>query len=188
LKIVRVSKLVLIVALVAGFGVGCAKARANTEPILLPELMPPPPPPRVVETLPEDPLPTIEPSPVESALLTPPTRTPPPAPPKPEPPKTETAVVLPERPAPTAPSLTLKPGPGVQAQTEASIRAMLDRAVRDLQRVSVNYAALNEDGRTQFDTARRFIQQAEEALKGANLAFAGKLADKAATMASVLVR
>ena len=82
--------------------------------------------------------------------------------------------------------LTLKPGPGVQAQTEASIRALLDRAGQDLQRV--NYAALNADGRTQYDTARRFQLQAEEALKGANLAFAGKLADKAATMAAVLVR
>ena len=182
----RVSKLILVVALVLGSGVACAKARASTEPILMPELVPPPPPPRIVETFPADPLPTIAPSPVESALSTPPPRPPAPAPAKPEPPKLETAVVLPERPAPAAPSLTLKPGPGVQAQTEASIRALLDRAGRDLQRV--NYAALNADGRTQYDTARRFQLQAEEALKGANLAFAGKLADKAATMAAVLVR
>ena len=182
----RLPKLILIVTLVVGSGIACAKARANTEPILMPDLVPPPPPPRIVETFPVDPLPTIAPSPVESALSTPPARPPAPAPAKPEPPKIETAVVVPERPAPTAPSLTLKPGPGVQAQTEASIRTMLDRAVRDLQRV--NYAALNEDGRTQFETARRFMQQAEEALKGANLAFAGKLADKAATMASILVR
>jgi hypothetical protein len=32
------------------------------------------------------------------------------------------------------------------------------------------------------------MQQAEDALKAASLAFAGKLADKAATMAAVLVR
>lgn len=182
----RVSKLILVVALVVGSGVACAKARANTEPVLMPELLPPPPPPRIVETFPVDPLPTIEPSPVESALSVPPEPPPAPAPAKPEPPKTEPALVVPERPAPGAPSLTLKPGPGVHAQTEASIRALLDRAARDLQRV--NYAALNADGRTQFDTARRFMQQAEEALKGANLAFAGKLADKAATMAAILVR
>ena len=182
----RVSKLILVVALVVGSAVACAKARASTEPVLMPELLPPPPPPRIVETFPVDPLPTIEPSPVESALSVPPERPPAPAPAKPEPPKTEPALEVPERPAPGAPSLTLKPGPGVHAQTEASIRALLDRAVRDLQRV--NYAALNADGRTQFDAARRFMQQAEEALKGANLAFAGKLADKAATMAAVLVR
>jgi type IV secretory pathway VirB10-like protein len=182
---VRLPKLILLVALVAG-SAACAKARANTEPILMPDLLPPPPPPRIVETFPVEPLPTIAPSPVESALSTPPARPPEPPPAKPEPPKTEPVVVAPERPAPSAPSLTLKPGPGVQAQTEISIRAMLDRAVRDLHRV--NYAALNQDGRTQYEAARRFMQQAEEALKGANLAFAGKLADKAATMASLLVR
>ena len=38
------------------------------------------------------------------------------------------------------------------------------------------------------DFTRRFIQQAEEALKSRNIVFAGKLADKAATMAAVLVR
>jgi hypothetical protein len=152
----------------------------------MPELMPPPPPPRVVETFAFEPVPTIEPSPGESALATPPSRTPPRVVSKPEPPKTEVPPAAPERPSQGTPALTLKPGPGVQAQTEASIRALLDRASRDLQRV--NYAALTGDGRAQFDTARGFMQQAEEALKVANLAFAGKLADKAATMAAVLVR
>ena len=72
-------------------------------------------------------------------------------------------------------------------QTEASIRvAARDRATRNLQRV--NYASLNADGRAQYDTARRFMHQADEALKTSNLVFAGKLADKAATMAAVLVR
>ena len=37
-------------------------------------------------------------------------------------------------------------------------------------------------------TARRFMQQADDALKVRNVMFAGKLADKAATMAAVLVR
>jgi hypothetical protein len=172
--------------LVMASGVACATARANTDPVLMPELLPPPPPPRVVETFFLEPVPTIAPSPIEAALAIPPVRTPAPPPAKPEPPKTETAPAPLERPVPNAPTLTLKPGPSVQAQTEASIRAHLDRALHDLQRVK--YAALNADGRTQYDTARSFIQQAEEALKGANLVFASKLADKAATMASVLVR
>ena len=60
------------------------------------------------------------------------------------------------------------------------------QAARDLGRV--NYQALDADGRAQYDTARRFMQQADEALKGRNVMFAGKLADKAATMAAVLVR
>ena len=178
-------KLILVTVLVSLSGIACHKARANTE-VVMPELLPPPPPPRVVEAFALDPVPTIEPSPVESALSTPPARAPQRPPIKVEPPKVEEAPIIPERPAPTAPALTLKPGPSVQAQTEASIRALLDRAGRDLGRVK--YAALNADGRAQFDTARGFMQQAEEALKTANLAFAGKLADKAATMAAILVR
>ncbi len=47
---------------------------------------------------------------------------------------------------------------------------------------------VDTDGRAQYDTAKRFLQQAEEALKTRNYVFAGKLADKAATMAAVLVR
>jgi hypothetical protein len=89
------------------------------------------------------------------------------------------------RPAP-APSLTLTPSPGSEAQTEAAIRDLLARATRDLGRV--NSASLKGDGRAQYDTARRFIEQAEEALRTRNIVFAGKLADKAATMAAVLVR
>jgi hypothetical protein len=52
----------------------------------------------------------------------------------------------------------------------------------------VNYGSLTVDGKAQYDTARRFVQQSEDALRTGNLVFAGKLADKAATMASVLVR
>jgi hypothetical protein len=63
---------------------------------------------------------------------------------------------------------------------------LLGRATRDLSRV--NAASLNADGRSQYETAKRFIQQAEEALKARNIVFASKLADKAATMAAVLVR
>jgi hypothetical protein len=175
----------VIVAVIAA-GSGCAKARAHTEPAI-PVLTPPPPPPRVVEIYVDEPVPTIEPSPVDTALATPPSRPPArpassrPAPPQPEPARTE-----PERPASAPPALTLKPAPGATTKTETSIRELMGRAQRDLQRV--NYAALDADGRAQFETARRFMQQAEDALKGGNLAFAGKLADKAATMASVLVR
>jgi predicted translin family RNA/ssDNA-binding protein len=82
--------------------------------------------------------------------------------------------------------LTLTPSPGSEAQTAAAIRELMARATRDLSRV--NAASLAADGRAQFDAARRFLQQAEEALKVRNIVYAGKLADKAATMAAVLVR
>jgi hypothetical protein len=182
---VRVIPLAILVA-VAVLAGACANARAHTEPAL-PMLTPPPPPPRVVEIYIDEPVPTVEPSPVESALASPPSPPParPPAP-RPEPPKIEPVRQEPEKPAPPPSALTLTPVPGTQTKTEASIRTLIDRASRDLQRV--NYAALDADGRAQYDTARRFMQQAEDAMKGGNLAFAGKLADKAATMASVLVR
>jgi hypothetical protein len=184
---VRVSHLLIVVTL-ASVGSACAKARATTEPVM-PVLLPPPPPPRIVERFPDDPVSTIEPSPVENALTTPPARAPVRPPAKPEPPKVEPPPEPPrveaERPAGTPP-LTLKPGPGGASQTEASIRSLLATAQKNLQRV--NYASLNADGRAQFDTARGFMLQADEALKMSNLAFASKLADKAATMAAVLVR
>jgi hypothetical protein len=101
---------------------------------------------------------------------------------KPEPAKPEESAPAP---AP-APAVTLKPAPGSLSATEASIRDLLDRANRDLQRV--NYQSLSVDGKAQYDTARRFVQQSEDALRNGNLVFAGKLADKAATMAAVLVR
>lgn len=166
-------------------GTACAKVRADVEPPM-PVLLPPPPPPRIVETYVEAPILTVEPTVFETTLEPPPMHSParPPVT-RPEPAKPEPERIEPER-STSAPTLTLKPAPGVEAKTQASIRALLDRAMRDLQ--NVNYAALDADGRTQFETARRFMQQAEDAIKVANLLFAGKLADKAATMAAVLVR
>ena len=143
----------------------------------------------MIERFPDELVPTIEPSPVENALAAPPAKPPARPPSKPEPPtkpEPDPVPVEPERPAATPPALTLKPVPGVSAQTEASIRALLETAQRSLQRV--NQAALNADGQAQFLTARRFKEQAEDALKVGNLLFASKLADKAATMAAVLVR
>jgi hypothetical protein len=90
------------------------------------------------------------------------------------------------KPRPVPPSLTLTPAPGTETQTEAAIRGLMSQAARDLARV--NTAELSTDTRTQFNTARRFLQQAEDALKARNIVFAGKLADKAATMAAALVR
>jgi hypothetical protein len=156
----------------------------------MPELAPPPPPPRVVERFPDEPVPTIVPSPGENALLVPPEKPPARPPSKPEPPakpEPDPVPVEPERPPVTQPALTLRPAPGGAAtQTEASIRTLLETAQKNLQRV--NFAALNADGQAQFVTARRFKEQAEDALKVGNLLFASKLADKAATMAAVLVR
>ena len=57
------------------------------------------------------------------------------------------------------------------------IREVMSRAQKELTRV--NATALGRDARVQYDTARRFIDQAEDALKVKNYMFAGYLADKA---------
>jgi hypothetical protein len=174
----------LIVLLTVVLGACAAKAQVRTE-VPVPLLDPPPPPPRVVAVY-------TEPEPiavVPAAEPTTPSR-PPARPTRPEQ-KPEPTATPPEpvetvsRPV-SGPSLTLTPTPGSEAQTVTAIRDLLGKATRDLSRVNVS--SLNHDGRAQYDTARRFIQQAEDALKTRNIVFAGKLADKAATMAAVLVR
>jgi hypothetical protein len=145
-------------------------------------LSPPQPPDRIVAVYPDEPLPTNDL--VDRAL-----EVPAPAPVRPavtrvEPPKVEPVKTEPERPAAPLPTLTLKPA--AESKTETSIRALLDLAERDLN--NVKFAALSADGLTQYNTTKGFIDQAREALKGGNLAFASKLADKARTMAEVLVR
>jgi hypothetical protein len=55
------------------------------------------------------------------------------------------------------------------------------RAAADLNKI--DYRALNTDARTQYDTAKRFIEQAEDAIRMKNLPFAKSLAEKAATLA-----
>ena len=58
------------------------------------------------------------------------------------------------------------------------------RANADLNRI--DYRALNSDARTQYDTAKRFVLQAERALHEKNLVFAKSVADKAAALAAQL--
>ena len=178
------GRLVSLVVLTASLTACAAKAQVRTE-VELPLLDPPPPPPRVVTIYQDEP----EPLPL-APVVEPATPARPPARParpetKQEPAPTPEPAADAVRP-PSAPSLTLTPSPGTEAQTAAAIRDLIAKAGRDLSRV--NTASLDADGRAQFDTARRFLQQAEDALKARNIVFAGKLADKAATMAAVLVR
>ena len=69
---------------------------------------------------------------------------------------------------------------------ERKVRALLANAARDLSRV--DYRSLSVDAKAQYDIAKRFSEQAEEALKVKNVVFAGQLADKAATLAALLIR
>ena len=176
-------RVVAVVLLSASLGACAAKAQVRTE-VAVPLLDPPPPPPRVVAVYaPEPEVLPITPAVEPATQVRPPTR---PSRPEQRPETSTTTEPVESVVRPPSPSLTLTPTPGSEAQTVTAIRDLIGRATRDLSRV--NSSSLNNDGRAQYDTARRFIQQAEDALRSRNIVFAGKLADKAATMAAVLVR
>ena len=171
---------------------GCMRAHARTEPEPPPLDAPAPPPRNVEARTPEAPAPVtlVEPAPT---VLAPP----PPAPSaqqrtdptKPEPPKVEpTTPVEAAKPVEdprSQPTTTLQTTSAErEAQVEKGTRNMLARALADLNRVE--YSRLKADARAQYDQARRFISQAEDALQKRNLIFASNLADKASTLAAQL--
>jgi hypothetical protein len=160
---------------------GCAHASAKTTPEM-PALDMPAPPPRDVEPAEADTPPPAEPA--RNA----PARPRPPAPsPRPEPPKAEPPPAEPAKPAdePARAPTVLQSAPATsEGDVERAIRASLVRATADLNRV--DYRRLNADARTQYDTAKRFVTQAEDALRAKNLVFARSVADKAAALAAQL--
>jgi hypothetical protein len=85
-----------------------------------------------------------------------------------------------------APPATLQQAlPDSPADIVRKVREQLGQAQTDLRRV--DYRALGADGKSQYDTAARFVEQAEQALREKNLVFAGKVAEKAAVLAASLV-
>jgi hypothetical protein len=188
----RVGASLQIVALVALAAAGCAKARASALPAG-PPLETPLPPPRVVSSpIESEPIVTAVP-PIEG----PSPRTPPNAPraaaPRPErtePPPATAASQVPPPPA-AAPPPVDEPPRTLQTtanatQAEQRIRGLLANATRDLGRI--DYRALSADAQAQYDIAKRFTEQADEAMKGKNIVFAEQLADKAAALAAQLLK
>jgi outer membrane biosynthesis protein TonB len=178
---------------------GCAHANAQAKTTPDAPLDMPAPPPREAE--PNDaetptPMPLVAEPARNSAAR--PRQTPSREPAKTEPPKTEPA--KPETPKPETPPpadlpkpidepakapTTLQTTPATaEGVVERAIRASLTRATADLNRI--DYRALNADARTQYDTAKRFISQADGAIRSKNLVFAKNLADKAAALAAQL--
>jgi hypothetical protein len=171
---------------------GCATARAKAQPEP-PSLEVPAPPPRVV--VPPEPEPAVQEAPPrdpEPAQQKPPRRVPQPRQePKPDPTKAQKveppppAAVEPVRPA-TPPTTTLFQAPPAQtSELERRVREQLSKAGTDLNRV--DYNALGKDGKAQYDTAKNFIKQAEQALEEKNVVFASKVAEKAAGLAASLL-
>ena len=71
-------------------------------------------------------------------------------------------------------------------EAEQRITEMLRTALRDLSRV--DYRGLTRGGREQYDQAKGFTEEADKALKERNFIYAQTVADKAAKIASELVR
>lgn len=170
---------------------GCAsmtaKTRSDPAPLAIPE-----PPPRLIGPLPEV---------VEIAPPEPERRDPvPPAPrvtrpprdsqaarpdPKPDPAKPAEKVPVLEGPVPSAPRAELRtPETADEEEAARPVREMLDRASKTLARV--DYRTLGREGREQYDTATRFMEQAKEALSARNPIAAKYLAEKADTLAKGL--
>jgi uncharacterized protein (DUF885 family) len=86
---------------------------------------------------------------------------------------------------PPKPANTLQTTPPTaEGELERGVRAAILKATADLNRV--DYRALNNDARNQYDTAKRFIRQADDAIKSKNLVFAKTVADKAIVIAAQL--
>lgn len=181
---------VFTIILAAWTASGCLRASAKTV-VDVPPLDMPPPPPRVVEAVEAAapaPLPLVE-EPPRQPVVVPARPTPPraeaarpeakpPEPPAPEPPKVAEEPAKPPTPLQTTPAAS-------EGVVERSIRVVLAKASMDLNRV--NFRALNADARNQYDTAKRFIQQADVELRTTrNLVFAQNLAEKAAALAAQL--
>jgi hypothetical protein len=175
---------------------GCAKARAKTMPDAPLDM--PLPPPREVAAPEEAEAPPPVPLATEPARTRPPRPRPSPAPPReqppaqprPEPPKQEPprAETPPPEVRPTEEPhtpTTLQTTPATaEGVVERTVRTTLTRATNDLNRI--DYRGLNADARQQYDTAKRFIRQAEDAVKTKNLVYAKNLADKAVVIAAQL--
>jgi hypothetical protein len=187
-----VGKTLALLIVLAPLAAGCTHAQAKATPDMPGLAMPVPPPrdPEPAEVDQPQPVPLVI-EPAHNAPARP--RPAPPArvePAKPEPPKPEAPpvpVIEPAKPPEEAP----KPPPTLQTtpataegEVERGIRASLQRASGDLNRV--DYRALNRDARTQYDTAKRWVQQADDYMRAKNLLMAKNLAEKAATIAAQL--
>jgi hypothetical protein len=158
----------------------CTKAQARTpavDPIEPPPLTTPEPPSRLKLPVSVDPPAsagsTTEKPSVPAGRGKPPVATPPAGgsttPPPATPPEPATSPVI-------------QAGPDV----EQKARDRLKKAQEDLKRVQ--RASLSADAKDQYDSAQRFARMADDALRAKNFVYAQYCADKAATLASLLVK
>ncbi|HET6959505.1 MAG TPA: hypothetical protein VFI56_23090 [Vicinamibacterales bacterium] len=187
------SKKLWFFVLMAPVAAACTHAQAKTTPEMPPLEMPVPPPrdvqPTEVEAPPPLPL-------VSEPAHNPPARLRPPAPARTEPARPAAEPPKPAEPAPVEPpakpadeppkpltTLQTTP-PAAEGEVERGIRASIQKANTDLNRI--DYRALNTDARTQYDSAKRFLQTADDAIRTKNLVLAKTVAEKAAVIAAQL--
>ena len=157
---------------------GCAQRVQAKTPAATPIEVPPPlvtpdPPSRLK-------LPTpIDPAPATTAAAEKPA---PPSASRPKPSAPPPATSAPPASAETTTAPVIQAAAGVEQQA----RERLQNAQRDLNRVQ--RSSLPADAREQYDTAMRFARMADEAIKLKNFVYASYCADKAATLASLLVK
>ncbi len=164
----------------------CTRARAETTPEG-PPLATPAPPPRmlapveaVVAEAPPPPEEPIEAPPEAPAERQPPQR-------RPQPPDTAKA----PEPAPAAAPPVVAEAPVVRQPTanpaeEKKILEILQRFNRDINRV--DYKNLQPTGKEQYNQAKRFEELARQEIVNRNYPLAATHADKAATIATELLR
>jgi hypothetical protein len=179
-----------VVMTIVALGAGCRRPQARVVPEM-PVLDVPRPPahdPELVDAQVATPVPLVE-APARVVPERPRVAPPPREATRGEPPKADPP------PAPAKPADDPRPAAGTQLQTtpigredelERRIRALLATAIADLSRVDAR--RLSPDVQTQYDTARGFVRQAEDALRARNLVFAETNANKAAVLAAQLAK
>jgi hypothetical protein len=179
----------LVLAPLAG---ACASASATSKSAERPALVIPLPPPHVVPLTPE---PVVEPvAEIPAVPSAPPasrtgrgSRETPPRPvtenkPEAKPEAVPEAPVAPPPVTPPAPAPQLRPADSTGA--EGAVRATIDRARNLLN--AIDYRRLSTERKKAYDDAKRFAQQADDALKSGNTVFAQGVATKSETLAKEL--
>lgn len=174
---------------------GCGRGKPAMAPKVV-ALEMPPPPARVISTPPEPVAPTETTTVDRPAPASRPARSTRTAQSRPEParpseaPRTDSAETAAQ---PAAAAVEPSPGPLLrtpqtadEANAEKRTSEVLVRAAGLLDRV--NPARLGPQARQQHETARRFVDQAQQALSDRNYVLAASLADKAETLARGLSR
>ena len=168
---------------------GCANAKAQvampeSAPLTIPQaparvVMPPAPEPAPVVTESAPPASsTTQANPPANGSR--PNRDPRPAAPPPAPVTPPAA-----NPVPAAPTTPLETQQN-QGELEQRTNMLLGSAKSAIDKIKPE--SLSADGKAQLDAAKRFVAQAEAALKVKNVVYAWQLADKANTIATLLLR